>query len=317
MTGVSADAENVPVTSEVHGPVTNDSKLPFIIAMSSLTAVVIWSFWPAFVAAETRWQSDPQYSHGFLVPPFAAYLLWSGRNLVLNGPLFPSLWGFAGLAAGVGIRAAGTRYFINGLDLLATIPILLGAAVLLAGRTGFRWAVMPTGFLVFMIPLPYKLQAMLSGQLQQIGTTISTFLLQTLGLPAIAEGNVIVIDQTRIGVVEACSGLGMIVTCAALATAMALLVKSPLWIKVCLVLAALPISVATNVARISATAFLHHVDRSSTADTLYHDLAGWFMMPLALAMIGLTRLYLVRIVVDYSPPGLKSVPLPLTAAGPV
>ena len=60
-------------------------------------------------------------------------------------------------------------------------------------------------------------------------TTASTFALQTLGLPAVAEGNVILLNDVRLGVVEACSGLRMLVIFFALSTAVALLMRRPLW----------------------------------------------------------------------------------------
>ena len=48
--------------------------------------------------------------------------------------------------------------------------------------------------------------------LQHLATVLSTYTLQTLGLPAQAEGNIIVLDEATIGVVvEACNGLGMLI----------------------------------------------------------------------------------------------------------
>ena len=61
-----------------------------------------------------------------------------------------------------------------------------------------------------------------------MATTASTYLLQTLGFMAFAEGNVIQLNEARIGVVEACSGLSMLITFFALSTAAALVVKRPL-----------------------------------------------------------------------------------------
>ena len=71
--------------------------------------------------------------------------------------------------------------------------------------------------------------------------------LQTLGLPALAEGNTIILNQARIGVVEACSGLSMLLVFFAISTGMALLVKRP-WLDR-LVLIASGIAVAGTAAR--------------------------------------------------------------------
>ena len=45
--------------------------------------------------------------------------------------------------------------------------------------------------------------------------------MQTLGRPALAEGNVILLNDVELGIVEACSGLRMLVVFFALSTAVA------------------------------------------------------------------------------------------------
>jgi hypothetical protein len=42
----------------------------------------------------------------------------------------------------------------------------------------------------------------LAAPLQSVATFVSTYTLQTLGFPALSEGNVILIKEHRIGVVE-------------------------------------------------------------------------------------------------------------------
>src|SRR5436305_589397 len=83
---------------------------------------------------------------------------------------------------------------------------------------------------------------LLTEPLHGIATVSSTFLLQTLGLPALAEGNVILLNDVHIGIVEACSGLRMLVIFFALSTAVALLTRRPLWEKVVVALSAVPIA---------------------------------------------------------------------------
>ena len=68
--------------------------------------------------------------------------------------------------------------------------------------------------------------------------------MSTFGCPASAEGNIIYIDDIRLGVEEACSGLGMLMTFFALATAAGVLGLSRLagpngWLAAVLVVAAL------------------------------------------------------------------------------
>ena len=59
---------------------------------------------------------------------------------------------------------------------------------------------------------------------------------RSAGLSVIAEGNVIVTDQMRIGVEEACSGLSMLVTFLFLSTAVVLVSRRPVWESLCILL---------------------------------------------------------------------------------
>src|SRR5207302_1198261 len=111
-------------------------------------------------------------------------------------------------------------------------------------------------FLIFMIPLPFRLEVALGAPLQGAAARCSTCLLQVLGQPAIAEGNIIALRASRLGVVEACNGLGMLMTFSAMATALALVIDRPWLDRLVIMLSAVPISFIANVSRITATGLL-------------------------------------------------------------
>jgi len=186
---------------------------------------------------------------------------------------------------GLGLRLAGTMFYIVWLDAVSVLPLLAGGALMLGGRPAFRWSWPAIGFLAFMIPLPYRVETGLAQPLQAVATKVATYTLQTLDFPALSEGNVILVNEVRIGVVTACSGLGMLLLFFALATAVAILVRRDLVDKCLIVASAAPIAVAANVIRITVTAFLHVTVGGWWANLVFHDLAGWLMMPLALGML--------------------------------
>jgi exosortase len=99
---------------------------------------------------------------------------------------------------------------------------------------------------------------------------------------AFSEGNVIQLNEARIGVVEACSGLSMLITFIALSTGMAMVISRPLLDKIVLILSAIPVALVANIARITLTGILHEKVGGQVADHFYHDLAGWVMIPFAL-----------------------------------
>ncbi len=194
-----------------------------------LAGCVLWSLWPVLAAMADRWSTDPRYAHGYLVPIFSVALLWMRQSRLDGVKRSKSAWGLAFVGLGAIAQVVGGYFRIGTLEGLALLPYMSGLALLLGGWRVLSWAWPSIAFLAFMIPLPCRVENALGPPLQSMATTASTYLLQTLGFMAFAEGNVIQLNEARIGVVEACSGLSMLITFVALSTAAALVVKRPLW----------------------------------------------------------------------------------------
>ncbi len=256
------------------------------IALSLGTlATVVWAYWTTLADVVERWETDPQYSHGFLVPVFASYLLWMRRGHLEVADLRPRWWGAGIVLLAVAMRMVANYFYQPWLDTSSLLFCLSGIVAAYGGRRALVWAGPSILFLGFMLPLPYRMQTVLGGTLQRIATDISTYTLQTLGASAVSEGNVILLTDTKLGVVEACNGLSMLITFLALSAAVAIVAQRSLTEKVVIVLSALPIAVLANVARITATGFLLETAHGDLARAVFHDMAGWLMMPLALAML--------------------------------
>lgn len=246
---------------------------------------IVWAYLPVLREVVSKWINDPQYSHAYLVPAFSAYLLWKSRDSVSPGATGTAWSGLVPLLLGVLLRLCGVFFFVSWLEMVSLLPLLWGVALLLGGRTGLRRSWLAIGFLVFMLPLPHRLETAVSGPLQSLATGMSTYVLQLVGMPAFREGNVILLNEHRIGVVEACSGLGMLLLFFALSTGMALLSRRPWLDRVALLLSAVPIAIVSNVVRIVATSVFYQTAGQRLGDLIFHDLSGWLMMPLALGLL--------------------------------
>ncbi len=289
------------MTSPTPSPSPSLSWRPLVVP-AALGVVLLWAFWPTLAELAHRWSHDSQYSHGYLVPLFAAVLLWMRREMCPTFEPRFSWWGVGLLALGVALRFAGNYIFLDWLDAIALLPCLAGLAVLLGGRAALRWSWPTIAFLAFMVPLPYRLEIALAHPLQRVATQASSYCLQTLGLPAVDEGNVIYLNESRIGVVEACSGLSMLVIFFALSTALTFLVDRPWWQKVLLVVSAVPIALIANITRITVTGIMHETVGHELANLVFHDLAGWLMMPFALVMLWIELQILARLFVEVGAP---------------
>ncbi|MCI0685067.1 MAG: exosortase/archaeosortase family protein [Gemmataceae bacterium] len=285
------------------------------LTIAILGAAFTWCFWPTFQGLVYRWIHQPRYSHGFLVPLFAAGVLWARRPKEL--PRWePSAWGLPMMVAATLLRFLAVRMDNQPLDGVSLLAMLAGLVLLVGGRRVLGWTWPAIAFIAFMIPLPFFIEMALTYPLQTLVTSISTFALQTIGLPALADGNIITIGQTRLAIVESCSGLGMLMTFFALAVAVALIVKAPRGDRWVIVASAVPIGIFANAIRVTITAWAYHVfgAEGESVRAWIHDLAGWLMMPLALALMWLELKYLgwLFVPVNRHDPvlGLRNVALP-------
>jgi exosortase len=280
-----------------------------------LLAALVWNAWSMLGDMQRKWINDPTYQHGWLVPVFAVVILWLRRDRLPAAAAQPQWWALALIGLGAAMQLGGTYYYIRWIAGASLLAYLAGIAALAAGWSGVRWAAPAIGFLVFMIPLPYRYEVAMQQPLRRVSTVASAYLLQTMGLPAMAEGNVILLRDVELGIVDACSGLKMLMVFFALATAVAFLIHRPVGDKILVVLSAAPIAILANVARITITGVMHETAGAKWADLVFHDLAGWLMMPMALALLwgelALSSLLVIETAVAPPPPPLLPVaPVP-------
>jgi exosortase len=285
-----------------------------VVQLAAIAGLLGWAYLPMLRVFFDKWVNDPQYSHGFLVPPFAAYLLWKAWQVgpVARAPL--PVVGGALLVVALGMRAIAGSLLFQQLD-AASFLLALAALSLAAGG----WPVLKRTypailFLIFMIPLPYELERNVGQPLKTAATVSSTFVLQTLGQPAVRDGNLILIDDVRLGVVDACSGLKMMVTFAAFSVGAVLLMNRSRFEKLMVLLGIVPIAVAANVLRIVATGLCYVSFTDKKTLEFLHDLNGWLMMPAGLALLAVEVWCLKRLVVEPEDPLLPTAAPRLAAA---
>lgn len=272
-------------------------------AAVAVVAVAAWAYYPTLLGLARVWRTEPNYSHAYLIPLLAAGLLafrlWPGLPTAA-----PSLrWGGALLGAAALLRGAGAYFFVTPLDHASLLAALVGLCLLFGGRPWLARAWPALAMLAFTLPLPGSLDGgSLNGVLQAFATRASTFALETFGVVAAREGNVILLPTAELGVVEACSGLKMLMVFCALATLTAFLVPGGWLQKALIVVSAPPLAVACNVTRITVAGLASEWMGTETGYFVFHDLAGWLMTPLAFLLLG-AEVYLLSKLVRPLPAG--------------
>jgi exosortase len=270
-----------------------------IVLFGGLATLFAWAFGPTLAFLHDKWAGDPQYSHGYLVPLFSAYLLHQNRERFRAAIPAALPWvGGAVLVFALALRLVAGGLLFHQLDAIALLVALAGVVLAFGGLPWLKLTGPAILFLVFAIPLPYELERNVGGPLKSAATVSSTYLLQTCGLPAIAEGNLILIDEVKLGVVDACSGLKMLMTFAAFSVG-AVLLNSRTWFERGMVLLGIvPVAMLANILRIVATGITHTIVHDKPTNDWLHDVYGWCMMPLGLGLLALELWILKRLVVE-------------------
>lgn len=257
-----------------------------LVAPAAVAVVLGFVYLPLLRYSAGEWLK-PDYSHGFLVPLFAGYLAWTRRHLAPGGDTRTDARGLGLIAAGAALYVlAGLSNYAKEWGQGASLVVnLCGTALLLGGPPALRWLAPPFLFLLLMFPLPYAVEHALGWPLQKAAATGAAVVLQTAGYPTDREGVILYVMDHALEVERACNGLSMLLTFVALSAGVASVVRRPWPDRLLILLAAAPIAVLANVLRIAATGVLYNEGGKELGDRLFHDLAGWVMMPLALGLL--------------------------------
>lgn len=272
-----------------------------LILLGAITLLIVAAYWNMLTLTASFW-SQGLYSHGWLVPAFAAVLLWMRAEPFRPVPALDRWIGLGIFVMGLAVRIGGAMFYSDPVDRLSFLIVLLGAYLMVGGWHLIRWAGPAIGFLIFMYPLPSILESRILGELQKWATIASTLVFQTLGFAAIRRGNLIVMDSVpngHLNVAEACSGLRMATIFVALSVAIVLLVERPWWDKVVILVSSIPIALFVNMVRITMTGLLlmTPLGENENAAQIIHDWSGYLMPIMAMGLMWLELWILSKLMV--------------------
>ena len=208
-----------------------------LLAWLVLLIVFAWFHWSSLRWLPSVWWHQEDYQHGFFVPIFSLVLLWLRRDMIPRSPR-GSWWGLPLFAVWAVMRWVAIYFNYESLPELSLLPFVAGMTLFVGGWQGLRWAWPSILFMIFMLPLPGVIQGLASRELQRVATFISCWLIQMIGIPAVAQGNVIQLTEKPLEVARACSGLRMMMLFFAICVAAAFLSRQPLWEKLLIVASA-------------------------------------------------------------------------------
>ena len=235
------------------------------------------------------WSTDPNFSHGFIVPFFSAFVVWTQRERLLALPVKPSWSGFPIILVALAfviIGNLGAELFIGRVSL---ILLLAGLIVFFLGWQYFRALLFPWMFLFLMVPIPAIIFAQLTLPLQTLAAKIAAAALQFVGIPILREGNVLALPVLNLEVAEACSGIRSLLSLGTLAIIYGYFLEHRMLGRVVLALAAIPIAVLANGFRIFGTGFLVEHWDAQKALGFFHEFSGWLIFLVSMFLLFLTH----------------------------
>jgi exosortase len=279
--------------------------MPFSISPRQLwkpllvAAAVAFAYWGVLARLGRFWWDDENYSHGLLIPFVIGYILWTERGRLAAVEKRPrAALGLAAVLAALAALWAGTAGAELFVQRSSLVLLLAGVALYFWGWRMLRAVVVPLLLLALAIPIPTIIFNKVAFPLQLFASRCAVWVMRAFDIPVLREGNVIellplgALTTKRLEVVEACSGIRSLMTLVTLAVVFAYftspsddeegggrggrrLARYRVLRAVLIVVAAVPIAIITNAARVSGTGVLARYYGTEVADGFFHSFSGW------------------------------------------
>ncbi len=232
-----------------------------------------------------HWNRDANYSHGYLILPAAAWMVWRDRSRLVEAAVRPSSAGLLLVFAGLLVLftgVLGAELFLTRVSLLL---VLAGGVLYLWGATHLRMLAFPLAFLVLMIPLPTIIFNQIAFPLQILASRLGVFALRLGDVPVLREGNVIALPNTVLEVAEACSGIRSLVSLLTLGVLFGYVSGHGVWRRAVLALLTIPIAIVANAVRVAGAGLTAMWYGPAAVEGFLHSFSGLLTFALSLALL--------------------------------
>jgi exosortase len=258
-------------------------------AAALIVVLLIATYYQVLGKLVVDWWEIPDASHGFLVFPFAAYLVWSRRTALCRTELRPTSSGVAIVAVGLTILVLGTfgaELFLSRISLLVS---LAGLILSFGGRKFLAELRFPLLILLLAIPIPAIIYNQITLPLQTLAARAAAVLLPVFAVPVLREGHVIVLPSMKLEVAQACSGIRSLMSLLTVSILYGYFLETSMWKRTVLALASVPIAVAANCLRIVGTGLCVQYWDPDKALGFFHEFSGWVIFLVSLSCLHLVH----------------------------
>jgi len=271
-------------TAAITAPVeVSKSRFSAVVTGVALAALFGAVYWKVVMDLVRDWWTNPDYSHGLLLPFIIAYL-WR-RDATHARRCSPTWYGLTALVGAQLIMLvgyAGAEFFLQRISLLFSLAAIV---LLLYGWARLRDVLFLLIVSMLAIPLPTIIFNAVALPLQLFASSVAEHALGLLSIPVLREGNVLYLSQQTLNVAEACSGIRSLMTLLTATVLVAHLAPLQRWAKVLLAASAIPLAIIANALRVAGTGVLAQYFGERAAQGFFHTFSGWLVFVVALGLL--------------------------------
>jgi exosortase A len=271
---MSAVPESLPLPSQGNWRFAGGLTLGVLVILTAL-------FWPTLYSMIEIWDRSETFTHGYLIFPISAWLMWRKREELSRVQPRPDLRGLillAGAGAGWLLADAGS---VNVVAQYAFIAMLIATVWTLLGWT-FVWAAFfPLMFLLFAVPMG----EFLIPHLIEFTADFTVAALQITGIPVYREGTHFSIPSGNWSVIEECSGIRYLIASATLGSLYAYLTYRSWNRRLLFTLAAIVAPILANGGRAYMIVMIAHLSDMKLATGIDHYIYGWVFFGIVMLVL--------------------------------
>jgi exosortase A len=250
-------------------------------ALAMTLAVIVIAYGSTAFAMVDTWYRSATFTHGFVVVPIAAWLVWRRRAELAAieprpAPIVLPLFAALGI-----LWLAGEFAAVNVLSQFAFVGMLVLAVIAILGLDIARTIAYPLGFLFFAVPFgDFLLPALMD---RTADFTVAA--LRLTGVPVYREGLLIVLPTGRWSVVEACSGVRYLIASLMIGTLFAYISYRTIRRRLAFVVVSIIVPIVANWIRAYLIVLLGHLSNNRLAVGVDHLIYGWIFFGFVMLMM--------------------------------
>ena len=236
--------------------------------------------------ARTNWTSQ-ELNYGPLILAVSLWLFYRERQALARLAPRPAVAaGYGLLAFALLLYALGVSQSILMFEVGSQIPLVAAVLLIYKGWSAIRLLWVPLLLMVFLVPLPELVVALVTGPLKIAVSAVATHLLHAAGYPVARSGVVMTVGQYQLLVADACAGLSSILTLEAVGIVYMKLVGHVSVLRnTILALLLVPVAFVANVVRVIILVLVTYYLGDAAGQGFVHSLAGLVLIGVATVLM--------------------------------